>query len=302
MSSELIQGPTPEEKSEIAPEVIPETKAEVVGQAAPARSRWQRFLGWEFLGLFIIVLVTLIFHFIAIQSPTTIVWDEVWYVGDARSIFSGTGELRPEHPPLAKLFIVVGDYIFNGFKTPEHSTGATNLQIVSGGSSFTVSDASKFTAGMAIRIDSEQMNVTAVNLATNQITVQRGAGGTAITSHADGEPIYGFTDTALDWRFLSIIFGTLGIIVFYFFCRKLRFPTKGSVIATFLSALDDMVFITSGLALLDIYMVTFMLAAILFYLDERYILSGIFVALSANCKLMSLLQNRDREVDFFLTA
>jgi len=74
------------------------------------------------------------------------------------------------------------------------------------------------------------------------------------------------------------------------------------VIATFLFALDDMVFITSGLALLDIYMVTFMLAAILFYLDERYILSGIFVALSANCKLMSLLQNRDREVDFFLTA
>jgi predicted membrane-bound dolichyl-phosphate-mannose-protein mannosyltransferase len=53
--------------------------------------------------------------------------------------------------------------------------------------------------------------------------------------------------------------------------------------------MDDMVFVTSGLALLDIYMITFMLAAVLFYLDEKYILSGIFVALSANCKLMGVL-------------
>jgi predicted membrane-bound dolichyl-phosphate-mannose-protein mannosyltransferase len=50
-----------------------------------------------------------------------------------------------------------------------------------------------------------------------------------------------------------------------------------------------MVFITSGLALLDVYMLTFMLAAVLFYLDERYILSGIFVALSAECKLVGVL-------------
>jgi predicted membrane-bound dolichyl-phosphate-mannose-protein mannosyltransferase len=50
-----------------------------------------------------------------------------------------------------------------------------------------------------------------------------------------------------------------------------------------------MVFVHSGLALLDVYMVTFMLAAVLFYLDERYIISGIFVALAANCKLVGVL-------------
>ena len=116
---------------EILPESLPEAKPETVSEAIPevkTEGRWQRFLHWEFLGLFIIVLATLIFHFAAIERPATIVWDEVWYVGDARSIFSGTGELRPEHPPLAKLFIVAGDYIFNGFKTPEHNTGATNLK------------------------------------------------------------------------------------------------------------------------------------------------------------------------------
>jgi hypothetical protein len=30
--------------------------------------------------------------------------------------------LRSEHPPLAKLFIVAGDYIFNGFTVPEKTT------------------------------------------------------------------------------------------------------------------------------------------------------------------------------------
>ena len=283
-AAEAVQ---PEALPGVLPEALPETLA-----PAPPRTRWQRFLHWEFLGLFIIVLVTLIFHFVAIERPATIVWDEVWYVGDARSIFSGTGEMRPEHPPLAKLFIVAGDYIFNGFKTPEINSGATNLDLVNSGNTSTVidvNDASRFVVGNTIRMDSEQMNVTAVDLATNQITVDRGAGGSSVASHNDGETIYIFTDDAFGWRFFSVIFGTLGIIVFFFICRKLKFPVIAATIATFLFALDDMVFIHSGLALLDVYMVTFLLAAVFFYLDERYILSGISVALAANCKLVGVL-------------
>jgi dolichyl-phosphate-mannose-protein mannosyltransferase len=298
MSNEIIPEPvpetTPEVKQEILPELIPEAQHEIAPGEVPqitASSRWWRFLHWEFLGLFIIVLFTLIFHFVAIERPTTIVWDEVWYVGDARSIFSGTGELRPEHPPLAKLFIVAGDYIFNGFKTPEHNTGEMNLQSLNSSSTNTiiyVNNSFKFVVGKTIRINAEQMTVTDVNVSLNEITVQRGAGGSTLSSHAELQPIYVFTDTAFDWRFFSIIFGTLGIIIFYFICRRLRFSVKAATIATFLFALDDMVFVTSGLALLDIYMITFMLAAVLFYLDERYILSGIFVGLSANCKLVGV--------------
>ena len=276
---------------EALPGAPPETLPETLPPALP-RTKWQRFLHWEFLGLFIIVLVTLIFHFAQIERPTTIVWDEVWYVGDARSIFSGTGELRPEHPPLAKLFIVAGDYIFNGFKTPEHNSGAMNTEMVNSSTSSTtiaVTDASKFTIGMAIRMDSEQMTVTGVDLADNNITVDRGAGGTSVTTHAELETIHVFTDTAFDWRFFSVIMGTLGIIIFYFICRKSGFSVNAATIATFLFALDDMVFVHSGLALLDVYMLTFILAAVLFYLDERYILSGIFVALAANCKLVGVL-------------
>ena len=61
------------------------------------------------------------------------------------------------------------------------------------------------------------------------------------------------------------------------------------MIATFLFAFEDMTFLHSGLALLDVYMVTFMLAAVLAYLDEKYILMGVFVALRANCKLAGVL-------------
>jgi dolichyl-phosphate-mannose--protein O-mannosyl transferase len=294
----------PEITSEVPPEspqgdipaVPPEPLQEVVPAIPPAvvpRNRWQRFLHWEFLGLFIIVLATLIFHFVAIERPPTIVWDEVWYVGDARSIISGTGELRPEHPPLAKLFIVAGDYIFNGFKIPEKDTEATTQQYIGSDSTndtvIDVSDASKFSVGTTIRIESEQMQITGIDTALNQITVKRGVGGTNVWSHNIQQTIYVFTDNAFGWRFFSIIFGTIGIVLFYFICRKLKFPWKATMLATFLFAFEDMTFLHSGLALLDVYMVTFMLAAVLFYLDEKYIWMGIFVALSANCKLAGVL-------------
>jgi dolichyl-phosphate-mannose--protein O-mannosyl transferase len=133
------------------------------------------------------------------------------------------------------------------------------------------------------------MDINSIDAALNQITVTRGVGGTAVASHAQQQTIYVFNDNAFGWRFFSIIFGTLGIVLFYFICRKLKFSWKATMLATFLFAFDDMTFLHSGLALLDVYMVTFMLAAVLLYLDERYLLSGIFIALSAECKLVGVL-------------
>jgi dolichyl-phosphate-mannose-protein mannosyltransferase len=264
------------------------TTAKVVPEVI-STSRWRQILHWESLGLLIIVAVTMAFHFVAIERPPTIVWDEIWYVGDARSIISGTGDLRSEHPPLAKLFVVAGDYIFNGFTVPEKTTGATTRQVIGGDSTsdvvIDVGDASVFKVGTTIRIDAEQMDIQSINTALDQITVKRGAGGTTVASHAEQQTIYMFDDNAFGWRFFSVIFGEIGIILFYFLCRRLRLSWKATMLPTFLFALDDMAFLHSGLALLDVYMVTFMLAAVLFYLDKKYFLSGIFIALSANCKL-----------------
>jgi dolichyl-phosphate-mannose-protein mannosyltransferase len=256
------------------------------------RTRWQRIWHWEYLGLVVIIVVTLGFHFSAIMRPTTIVWDEKWYVGDARSIITGFGDVRPEHPPLGKLFIVAGELIFNGFKVPEKDTGVITRRALNGESSDTkiyVSDASVFKLGMTIRIDKEHMNINGIDTGLNQITVERDVGGTSLYSHIQDQPVFVFTDNAFGWRFFSIIFGTLGIIVFYLICKKLGLSWKATMIATFLFAIDDMTFIHSGLALLDVYMVTFMLAAILLYLNENYLLCGVFVALSAECKLAGVL-------------
>jgi dolichyl-phosphate-mannose-protein mannosyltransferase len=253
------------------------------------QSCWQRILHWEHLGLLLIVAITLTFHFVAIEQPPIMVWDEEWYVADARSIISGTGDIRPEHPPLAKLFIVAGDYIFNEFTAPQKDTGVTTRQVIGGDSTndtlIDVSDASVFKVGTTIRIDEEQMDIQSINSALDQINVKRGAGATTVAIHREQQTIYVFTDNAFGWRFFSIIFGEIGIVLFYFVCRRLKCSWKATILATFLFALDDMTFLHSGLAFLDVYMVTFMLAAILFYLDENYLLSGIFIALSAECKL-----------------
>ena len=260
-----------------------------VTESVISASRWKRILRWEYLGLLALVIVTMVFHFMAIGHPSTIVWDEVWYVGDARSIISGTGDIRPEHPPLAKLFILAGDYIFNGFRSPETSTGTSSLQVIGSDKdndkAINVSNASGFSEGNTIRIGTEQMTIVNADTTFNQIIVTRGAGGTPVTSHGEQEPIFIFKDNAVGWRFFSVIFGEIGIVLVYFICRKLKFFWHVALFATFLFAFEDMTFLHSSLALLDVYMVTFMLAAVFFYLRRNYFPCAIFIALSTECKL-----------------
>ncbi len=170
--------------------------------------RWYKFIHWEYLPLLAIILFTVIFHVFSITRPSTIVWDETWYVTDAQNIIAEHTDLRPEHPALGKLFVVAGIKIFG--------------------------------------------------------------------------------DNALGWRFFSVVFGTISIILIYFICKKLKLSWKATVAATFLMALDDMTFIHSGLALLDVYEVTFLLAGFLLYLHKQYLPMGVVFALSASCKLVGV--------------
>jgi dolichyl-phosphate-mannose-protein mannosyltransferase len=273
--------------SYISSEAVPP----VTSAATPGR--WRRLLHWEYTGVLVIAAVVLAFHFAAILRPPTIVWDEKWYVGDARSLIAGTGDLRPEHPPLVKVFLVAGEYLFNGFKVPLEDTGATTLNTIGDSSTankvIDVNDVSGFATGQTILIDREQMDVKGVDLENNRLTVDRDSGGTGSSSHEAGRAIRVFTDNAFGWRFFSIIFGTMGVFLVYFICRRLKLSWKASMLATFLFAFENMSYLHGGLALLDVFMVTFMLGAVLLYLDGRYLLSGLFVALSAECKLTGAL-------------
>ncbi len=79
---------------------------------AEGKNWWHRVLEWEHLGLCLIIVATLVMHFVVISRPAEPVFDEQHYVPDARAIISGQGTLRPEHPPLGKLFIVSGMLAF----------------------------------------------------------------------------------------------------------------------------------------------------------------------------------------------
>lgn len=173
------------------------------------RRLWYRLAKWEYTWLCLLLLITLAMHLSTIGQPAEPMFDEQHYVPDARSILQGHDTLRPEHPPLGKLFIVLGIFLFG--------------------------------------------------------------------------------DNPFGWRFFSVLFGTVGIILFYLICRQLAMPKRASLLATFLLGLDNLTFVQASVAMLDVYSVTFMLAAFWLYLKGREIFSGVSIALSALAKLTGVL-------------
>lgn len=168
-----------------------------------------RLSKWEYAGLCLLVIVILAVHFSFIMQPTELVFDEQHYVTEARSILQGGDDLIWEHPPLGKLFIVFGMFLFG--------------------------------------------------------------------------------DNPVGWRFFSILFGAIGIVLFYLVCRRLDISKRASFLATFLLAIDNLSFIQASIAMLDVYSLTFMLLSFWLYLKERYLLSGVSVGLSALAKLSGVL-------------
>ena len=173
------------------------------------KNRILRIYKWEYFWLCVIVIATLIMHFSIVTNPNSLILDEQHYVKDARSIVSTHVDQRPEHPPLAKLFIVAGIDIFG--------------------------------------------------------------------------------DNPFGWRVPSVIFGTIGIILFFFICRRLKMSPRATNLATFLFGLETMNFLHASIAMLDVFFVTLTLAFFLLYLYREYLLSGVFIGLAALAKLYAAL-------------
>ena len=244
---------------------------------------------WECFWLCLIVIATLGMHFFMISNPSELILDEQHYINDARIIIANHETMRSEHPPLGKLFIVAGEYIFSGFQSPKEKAG-TITYLVNSSSAETstvidVSSASLLSKGKAIMIDSELMIIENIDTSLNQITVRRGMGGTSANSHIAQQTIYVFNDNPWGWRFFSILFGTASIVIFYFLCRKLDMSREASSMAAFLLAFENMTFLHASVAMLDVFFLTFMLAAFLLYVNRRYINSGIAIGLSGLAKL-----------------
>jgi dolichyl-phosphate-mannose-protein mannosyltransferase len=168
-----------------------------------------RLLKWQHLGLAILLVVTLIFHFSIIFTPDKVVFDEQFYVEDARRVINGDVTQRGEHPPLGKVIVLGGMELFG--------------------------------------------------------------------------------DNPFGWRFISVIFSTAGIALFYFICRKLGMGNKATLIATFLLAFENLYFVQGSIGMLDVFFVTLSMAAFLIYLHGHYEWAGITVGLAALAKLNGFL-------------
>lgn len=94
-----------------------------------------------------------------------------------------------------------------------------------------------------------------------------------------------FDNNSVGWRIFPNLFGVVSIILFYFICKKLTKRKYVPIIATCIFAFENMSFVQSSVAMLDVYSLTFMLASFLLFLHSRYISSGIALALGATAKL-----------------
>ena len=173
------------------------------------KQKLRRLGKWEYTWLCLLVLVTLVLHFLTIANPAEPLFDEQYYISDARAILSGDSELRAEHPPLGELLVTFSILMFG--------------------------------------------------------------------------------DNPFGWRTLSIVFGTISILLLYLICRRLTMSKKASFLAAFLLALENQSFIQASVAMLDVYSVTFMLAAFWLYLRGNYVFSGVAICLGTLAKLSGAL-------------
>ena len=98
-----------------------------------------------------------------------------------------------------------------------------------------------------------------------------------------------FGDGPLGWRFFSVIFGAVSIVLLYLICRQLKMSRNTSFLAALIFSIENMCFILGGIAMLDVFCLTFMLATFWAYLKGWHIRAGLFIGLAALAKLIGVL-------------
>jgi predicted membrane-bound dolichyl-phosphate-mannose-protein mannosyltransferase len=94
-----------------------------------------------------------------------------------------------------------------------------------------------------------------------------------------------FGDNAWGWRLPSVLFGVLSIPLVYAIAVQLGGTKAMGVLAAFLFAFDNLVFVHSRIATLDIFLVFFLLLGVYAYLAGEPLLAGVAFALATLCKI-----------------
>lgn len=98
---------------------------------------------------------------------------------------------------------------------------------------------------------------------------------------ASGIGIFG--DNPWGWRISSVLLGAISVVLVYLIALTLS-GKRTAVLASLLLVTHNLFFALSGLAMLDVSFVTFMLLSFLLYLRKSYALSGLSLALCVLCK------------------
>jgi len=86
------------------------------------------------------------------------------------------------------------------------------------------------------------------------------------------------------WRIPSVIFGSISILAFYLLMKRISNEAIIPIMSTFLFSFDNLVFVHSRIATLDIFSLGFMLLGLYWYFSGHAYLSAIGMALSALAK------------------
>jgi predicted membrane-bound dolichyl-phosphate-mannose-protein mannosyltransferase len=100
--------------------------------------------------------------------------------------------------------------------------------------------------------------------------------------------MYLLGDNAYGWRIPSVIFGAVAILVFYLLMKKTSKFKQVPIIATFLFSFDTLGFVLSRIAILDIFMLTFMLLGFYWYFTGHSWLSAFGMALASLAKITGI--------------
>ncbi|MCX8126331.1 MAG: glycosyltransferase family 39 protein, partial [Dehalococcoidia bacterium] len=119
-------------------------------------------------------------------------------------------------------------------------------------------------------------------------------GGTTRTEHPPlakliiAASILVIGDNPYGWRLGSVVFGLSGIVFLYLICRRLGLPELATFFSVFLFAFENLSFVQASIAMLDVYSVTFMLAAFWVYLRNNYPVAAVLAGLSVLAKLTGI--------------
>ena len=86
------------------------------------------------------------------------------------------------------------------------------------------------------------------------------------------------------WRLPGALLGILSVFLVYKLAKLLFKNETISLLSAFIFSIDGLVFVQSRIGMNDIYLVTFILVSVIFFIQKRYLLSALFMGIACATK------------------